>query len=73
MEPATGEKGPQIAESRVRLLSNLPLPEEHKRAGDALKKYGCVRWSGFSRPAGSSSSQNTVFLSRNNQPISAKF
>ncbi|KAF8681855.1 hypothetical protein HU200_045299 [Digitaria exilis] len=39
MDPSTGEKGPQIAESRVTLLSNLPLPEEHKNAGAALRKY----------------------------------
>jgi len=26
MDPSTGQKGPQIAESRVTLLSNLPLP-----------------------------------------------
>ncbi|XP_002464060.1 1,4-dihydroxy-2-naphthoyl-CoA thioesterase 1 [Sorghum bicolor] len=39
MDASTGEKGPQIAESRVTLLSNLPLSEKHKTAGDALKKY----------------------------------
>lgn len=39
MDPSTGEKGPQLAESRVTLLSNLPLPEEHKNAGDGLRKY----------------------------------
>ncbi|CAN6303964.1 unnamed protein product [Urochloa humidicola] len=39
MDPSTREKGPQIAESRVTLLCNLTLPDEHKNAGDALKKY----------------------------------
>ncbi|KAF8681856.1 hypothetical protein HU200_012753 [Digitaria exilis] len=39
MDPSTGEKGHQISESRVTLLCNLPLPEKHKNAGDALRKY----------------------------------
>jgi 1,4-dihydroxy-2-naphthoyl-CoA hydrolase len=39
MEPSTRDKGPQIAEARVTLLCNLPLPEEIKNAGDGLRKY----------------------------------
>ncbi|KAL6637109.1 hypothetical protein ACP70R_024681 [Stipagrostis hirtigluma subsp. patula] len=39
MDPSTKERGPQIAESRVTLLCNLPLTEDLKNAGEALKKY----------------------------------
>ncbi|TVU45629.1 hypothetical protein EJB05_05120 [Eragrostis curvula] len=39
MDPSTRDKGPQIAEARVTLLCNLPLTEELKNSGDALRKY----------------------------------
>jgi 1,4-dihydroxy-2-naphthoyl-CoA hydrolase len=34
MDPSTREEVPQIAEARVTLLCNLPLPEDLKNTGD---------------------------------------
>ncbi|KAM3346734.1 hypothetical protein ACQJBY_020985 [Aegilops geniculata] len=43
MDPSDeGKKGPQISESRVTLLCNLPVPDNLQHAGDALKKYAAA-------------------------------
>ncbi|XP_047076317.1 1,4-dihydroxy-2-naphthoyl-CoA thioesterase 1-like [Lolium rigidum] len=39
VDPESPEKKTQIAESRVTLLCNLPVPENLHHAGDKLKKY----------------------------------
>ncbi|XP_051195163.1 1,4-dihydroxy-2-naphthoyl-CoA thioesterase 1 [Lolium perenne] len=39
VDPESPEKKTQIAESRVTLLCNLPVPENLHNAGDKLKKY----------------------------------
>ncbi|KQK13726.1 1,4-dihydroxy-2-naphthoyl-CoA thioesterase 1 [Brachypodium distachyon] len=39
MDPSTEGKGLQIAEARVTLLCNLPVPDETKTAGENLRKY----------------------------------
>jgi hypothetical protein len=39
VDPESPEKKTQIAESKVTLLCNLPVPENLHHAGDALKKY----------------------------------
>ncbi|KAF7047323.1 hypothetical protein CFC21_056263 [Triticum aestivum] len=39
MDVSTQGEGPQIAEARVTLLCNLPVPDEMKSAGESLRKY----------------------------------
>ncbi|KAF7052109.1 hypothetical protein CFC21_060255 [Triticum aestivum] len=39
MDASTQGEGPQIAEARVTLLCNLPVPDEMKSAGEPLRKY----------------------------------
>ncbi|XP_037424491.1 1,4-dihydroxy-2-naphthoyl-CoA thioesterase 1-like [Triticum dicoccoides] len=39
MDAPTQGEGPQIAEARVTLLCNLPVPDEMKSAGESLRKY----------------------------------
>uniref|UniRef100_A0A453H404 Thioesterase domain-containing protein n=4 Tax=Triticinae TaxID=1648030 RepID=A0A453H404_AEGTS len=39
MDASTQGEGPQIAEARVTLLCNLPVPDEMKSAGESLRKY----------------------------------
>jgi hypothetical protein len=39
MDTSTQGEGPQIAEARVTLLCNLPVPDEMKNASASLRKY----------------------------------
>ncbi|KAM0881709.1 hypothetical protein ACQ4PT_032781 [Festuca glaucescens] len=39
MDTSTLGEGPQIAEARVTLLCNLPVPDEMKSVGESLRKY----------------------------------
>ncbi|CAM0875379.1 unnamed protein product [Alopecurus aequalis] len=39
MDTSTQGEGPQIAEARVTLLCNLPVPDEVKSASESLRKY----------------------------------
>jgi len=39
VNPATQEKSELLASSKVTLLSNMPVPQDAKDAGDALRKY----------------------------------
>lgn len=39
IDPSNSQKGPLIASSKVTLLSNMPVPDHAKDAGEILKKY----------------------------------
>ncbi|XP_044365121.1 1,4-dihydroxy-2-naphthoyl-CoA thioesterase 1 isoform X2 [Triticum aestivum] len=39
MDASTQGEGPLIAEARVTLLCNLPVPDEMRSAGESLRKY----------------------------------
>ncbi|KAJ0982801.1 hypothetical protein J5N97_011056 [Dioscorea zingiberensis] len=39
VDPSTSEKGPELASSKVTLLSNLPVPENSRDAAANLRKF----------------------------------